>query len=250
MITQVGGIIYLIAILLISKRKKNYLLKRSISFVILYSISTFLIVPLIAPLTGRMKIEDISRIQSHSFMTKLCNRNYAIKEMHEVITDVSLRLQKEYPGIKLIYLDANFPFFDGFPLLPHLSHNDGKKIDIAFIYEDQNGLITNLKKSNSGYGIYEVPNTLEFDQNKHCKEEGFWQYDFSKHLTFGSINEKLKFSNKANAVLLNFIIDLPEVEKIFIEPHLKNRLKLSSTKVRFQGCRSVRHDDHIHLQIR
>ena len=40
---------------------------------------------------------------------------------------------KELNGtnIEIHYLDANFPFINKFPLLPHLSHNDGKKIDIT-----------------------------------------------------------------------------------------------------------------------
>jgi hypothetical protein len=40
------------------------------------------------------------------------------------------------------------------------------------------------------------------------------------------------------------------VEKLFLEPYLKRNLGISHAKVRFQGCHSVRHDDHIHLQIR
>ncbi|HEY9195674.1 MAG TPA: hypothetical protein VIM77_05395, partial [Mucilaginibacter sp.] len=39
------------------------------------------------------------------------------------------------------------------------------------------------------------------------------------------------------------------IGKIFIEPHLKSRLKLTTHKIRFHGCRAVRHDDHIHVQL-
>lgn len=46
------------------------------------------------------------------------------------------------------------------------------------------------------------------------------------------------------------MIKNPAVRKIFLEPHLKTRLKLSKySKIRFHGCHSVRHDDHIHLQL-
>jgi hypothetical protein len=41
----------------------------------------------------------------------------------------------------------------------------------------------------------------------------------------------------------------PAVQKILIEPHLKERLRLQSSKVRFQGCHAARHDDHVHVQI-
>ena len=37
--------------------------------------------------------------------------------------------------------------------------------------------------------------------------------------------------------------------KVFIEPHLRRRLGVESSKLRFQGCRAARHDDHIHMQL-
>jgi hypothetical protein len=40
------------------------------------------------------------------------------------------------------------------------------------------------------------------------------------------------------------------IEKVLLEPHLQTRLGLSSPKLRFQGCRAARHDDHAHLQLR
>jgi hypothetical protein len=41
----------------------------------------------------------------------------------------------------------------------------------------------------------------------------------------------------------------PTVQKMLIEPHLKARLRLQSSKVRFQGCGAARHDDHVHVHI-
>jgi hypothetical protein len=146
-------------------------------------------------------------------------------------------------------LDANFPFFDGFPLLPHLSHNAGRKIDISFIYEDKDKKISNLKPSISGYGIFEKPRKGEINQSLTCKKNGFWQYDFTKHITFSSSSKDLKFSKSATKTLLNNILLNANVSKVFIEPHLKNRIHLNNSKIRFHGCSAVRHDDHIHFQI-
>lgn len=248
-LTQVGGIIYLISILFIQKNKSKYKLKRLLLFSILYLTSTFFIIPKITPYFGRVQIEDNQYIQSHNFFTKICNRNYVTLKMKAVLDDTSVELQKQYPEISLIYLDANFPFFDGFPLLPHLSHNDGKKVDISFIYRHINGRLTNRKPSNSGYGVFENPSKKEKHQTKICKQQGFWQYDFTKYLTFGA-NDDLKLDIKATKRLIQILLKQKEVSKIFIELHLKTRLKLSSSKLRFHGCRSVRHDDHIHFQIR
>ncbi|WP_298780187.1 hypothetical protein [uncultured Polaribacter sp.] len=145
-ITQIGGIIYIVSVFCI-KKKPRYKLKRTILFLLLYLISSILIVPNIAPFFGRIKIDDNHIIESHNIITKLCNRNYVKPELYDVLTDVSLKINKDFPDIKLIYLDANFPFFDGFPLLPHLSHNDGRKIDVSFIYKDKNMKLTNEKPS-------------------------------------------------------------------------------------------------------
>ena len=50
-------------------------------------------------------------------------------------------------------------------------------------------------------------------------------------------------------LLLKFIRQ-PQIKKIFLEPHLKQRLGLQKEKkIRFHGCRAVRHDDHIHIQL-
>lgn len=247
-ITQIGGVIYLITLLLVRRNKTHSRLKRLIVFLALYVSFTFLLIPNVSPYFGRVKIIDTKGVRAHSFFTKLLNRNYVNKEMYQVITDVSAKLQQEYPNISLVYLDANFPFLDGFSLLPHLSHNDGKKVDVSFVYEETNGAPTNLKKTRSGYGAFEDPSNTEFNQNTVCKNQGYWQYDFTKYITFGEINASLRFSEAANAALIKIIADHPKVKKLFIEPHLKNRLKLNSSKIRFQGCQSVRHDDHIHFQ--
>ena len=78
-------------------------------------------------------------------MTDLLNRNYVKPELNTSLQNIAKGLNKKHPGIKLVYLDANFPFFNKFPLLPHLSHNDGKKIDISLIYENEEGKLTNQK---------------------------------------------------------------------------------------------------------
>ncbi|WP_378173287.1 hypothetical protein [Aquimarina sp. SS2-1] len=211
--------------------------------------STFFIVPNLAPLFGREKIKNNDLVQSCSFFTILCNRNYVTPELNVAIQRIAKAMINRHSNTKLVYLDANFPFIDGFPLPPHLSHNDGKKIDISFIYKNKTGKITNKKPALFGYGVYEDPNPGEYNQIKVCKKKGFWQYDFAKYLTFGITNNQLKLSEKVTKDLLLTIVKEPKVRKVFIEPHLKNRLGVQSPKIRFHGGQAVRHDDHIHLQL-
>lgn len=187
-------------------------------------------------------------MKQQSFLYVLANRNYVKPEINRIIHEVSIDLNKKFPGVKLVYLDANFPFFDGFPLLPHLSHNDGKKLDLSLLYERE-GKVTTDKPSRSGYGIYEPPLPSEENQAEKCANAGYLQYDFPKYLSLGKINRDLEFSEKGTRYLLQQLVNQPKISKIFIEPHLKTRLGATSPKIRYHGCRAVRHDDHIHFQI-
>jgi murein endopeptidase len=247
LVTQVGGIIYLISILLIRNKKKQGL-KRLGLFITLYAVSVFIVIPNFAKLFGRQQIEDNANLESHSFIYKITNRTYVKPELNDVLVDLSKKIKVLDKNLKIIYLDANFPFFESFPLLPHLSHDDGEKVDITLMYENPQGKITNKKKSISGYGVFENPYQSEINQNEICKSKNFL-YDFSKYLSLGKINSELVFSAKGTKVLVENIIDNSKINKIFIEPHLKQRLDLNHSKIRFHGCQAVRHDDHIHIQL-
>jgi hypothetical protein len=238
-LTQVGGLIWMISVLISIKFKKR---KRNI-FALLYLLFNLVIVPSIAKQFGREQLPWFNdNLKPRNWFYPLAFRNYVNPELYELLKESSSKSK-----IQITYLDANFPFFDGFPLLPHLSHNDGKKIDISFMYLDENGKPTGKKPSVSGYGVYS-----EADKNytsNSCKSKGYWQYDFSKYLTFGTINT-LKLDKEKTAALIHQFLSNTTTQKLFTEPHLKNSLGLKNEpKVRFHGCQAVRHDDHIHLQI-
>jgi hypothetical protein len=246
-LTQVGGVVLLLSLFIDKKIKKEFRFKSGIIFFILYLLSTFIIVPLLAPIFGREKIKHTENIQPTMFLTGILNRNYVRPELNNVLANCEKNLKGT--GIKIKYLDANFPFINKFPLLPHLSHNDGKKLDISLVYND-NEKLTNDKKSNSGYGVFAVPKSNETNQIAICKQQGYFQYDYPKYMTLGSKNSHLEYSNEYTKKLILAILKNKSIEKIFIEPHLKNRLKIKDNRMRYHGCRAVRHDDHIHIQIR
>ena len=248
-VTQIGGVIYLISVVSIKKRSQSKHTKRALIFGGLYLLSTLILVPQLASIFGREKIKESELIKAHTYVTKLTNRNYVTPNLNKTLQNIAKGFGQKQQGIKLVYLDANFPFINGFPLLPHLSHKDGKKIDLAFIYQDEYGITVNSKPSNSGYGLYVSPIPSLENHTAICKKKGHWQYDFSKYLTFGTSVRKLSLDKQATRDLLLEIVKQPNIKKVFLEPHLKIRLRLNSTKIRFQGCHSVRHDDHIHLQL-
>lgn len=249
-ITQIGGIVYVLSLIIFPYWKKDFRFKKSAIFFGIYLGATFLVVPLLAPLFGREKVKHSEFIRPTNYATVLLNRNYVRPKMNALLDNTLKDLQAKQLPIYINYLDANFPFWDKFPLLPHLSHNDGKKLDISLVFEDEQGRISPRQKSFSGYGVYEGPGNREYDQTKACKAKGYFQYDHSKYMSFGHINKSLSFSQKGTEALIRSILKQADLGKIFLEPHLKTRLGLKHKKVRFHGCRAVRHDDHIHIQLK
>ena len=244
--TQIGGVVYLLSLFIVRRSKINYKFSLVLIFIPLYLVTTFIITPNIAPLFGREKVKHSSKINPTNYSTVLMNRNYVHPELNTLLEKTVADLN----GIEIHYLDANFPFIYKFPLLPHLSHNDGKKIDLSLIYETPKGIISAKQKSITGYGVFENPKLNEPNQIKKCIEKGFFQYDYPKYLTLGKINSNLVFSTKGTRKLIQQLLKNSSLGKLFIEPHLKERLQLNHYKIRYHGCRAVRHDDHIHIQLK
>ena len=230
-LTQIGGVVWCLNLLVFYVLKKKIKLRyRMLSFSTLYLIFTFFVIPFLASQLGRtqLPISRSNNLAPHNFMTVLLNRNYVTPKLKSELLDISNQFTQINPNIKTIYLDANFPFWDGFPLLPHLSHNDGKKIDLSFIYT-QNGIVTNQKPARSGYGYYEPPKKGESNQPNICAKKGNWQYSFPQYLTLGSRNN-LTFDNIKTKAFLQLILQRPHTHKVFIEPHLKQRMKINQKK--------------------
>jgi hypothetical protein len=184
-------------------------------------------------------------------LTCLLNRHYVRPKLKITCEEIASKLQQKYkyPRSEIRYLDANFPFKNGFPLLPHLSHNDGRKLDLSFFYLNKLGEDTNSKPTFSDYGALEKPRKGEYNTADNCKQKGYWQYSYNQWMTFGIINQ-LDFDAERTKYLTKAFATHPNIGKVFIEPHLKTRLGLENySKIRFHGCQAVRHDDHIHVQL-
>lgn len=250
--TQVGGLVYLCYKPLgacINKKVKNT--KRHLRvcvFLAAYVITCFMVVPPIAKKYGRVPLPLFSKkLKPATLLTCFTNRHYVEPELLDLLENVS---EKVPPNMSIVYLDACFPFIDGFPLLGHLSHNDGKKVDLAFVYTNTNGKYLNSGKSLTGYGIPETPKASEVDQPSICGTKGHWQYSLTTKFTWIEQSKDYQFDLEANKLLIQTLALHGRTGKIFIEPHLKSRLDLDNcSKVRFHGCHAVRHDDHIHLQL-
>ena len=248
-VTQVGGIVYGLVILFYRPREHRWL-KRGVLFTFAYLALSLWGVPQLASYFGRVELPHNDQIRAQNYAYRLLNRHYVKPEVKLELEKIAGQVQKIEPSAVLVYLDANFPFLDGFPLLPHLSHNDGQKVDLTFFYRDEFDRLSAKKPSRSGYGVFESPRLGEFNQIEVCLNGGHKLYNKTSLLTLGTPNKQLTFDTQMNKKLLQLLSTNPQTEKIFIEPHLKHRLAVGSEKIRFQGCHAVRHDDHIHWQTR
>lgn len=230
--TQVGGLAWLIAM-----RFRH----RALSFLLAYA-GISLAALWIAPVFGRVPLSCSSggplRVQSWAYC--LLNRNYVVPELHDAGSDLAAHLSREFPGTITLALDGSFPFFDSFPLLPHLSHDDGRKLDLALFYAERGEYLPGRVRSPIGYFAFEngesdcpqVLPTLRWDLA--------WLQPMMAPLDLEPARTR---------AALEWLANDPRVRRVFVEPHLKERLAVASEKIVFQGCRAARHDDHIHFEI-
>ncbi len=256
-VTQIGGIIYLLCIpaFIFSKTfglsRAWYFVMRVFIFSVFYSLATFYIVPVLAENNGRVPMpfaEQDSLVKPHNFLTVLLNRRYVVVNVRNVIELAAQKTAKTYPGTITEYLECGFPFGE-YPMRPHLSHNDGRKIDISFFYFDADiKQRTNERPSWLGYGASEGPKLGEQDQPTYCAQKGYWAYSFMKRIT--PQNTRIAFDAPRNRDFMRYLLSDNRVQIIMIEPHLQTRLGLDkNNKVKSPPCISVRHDDHIHVSI-
>ena len=162
-------------------------------------------------------------------------RTYADPEMADLMRDLAGHMATLHPGHPPVLLDAGFPFLDGMPLLPHLSHDDGEKADLALWYDG------GRLRSPFGYFAFE-------DGPTDCPGAWptlRWDLDLLQPLWRAA-----PLDEAATRDAVAWLLDDPRTGKVLLEPHLQRRLRLSHPKLRFQGCRAARHDDHIHVQLR
>lgn len=250
--TQLGGIAYFLAHL--AGRGSGSKLKVFVLFVSFYSAFSVMAV-FVAPTFGRVPlacfVSSEAKLAMKSPLLCVLNRQYVRPKLKAAAEKLANEVDRQFPGTVTLALDANFPFLDKFPLLPHLSHNDGRKMDIAYYYSAPNGrYLRGQTKSPVGYWGFERPNP---ESKLVCAGRNDllsmrWDVQwFEPFLHNYGLDE-----TRLRAALL-WLAEKGEaagIEKAFIEPHLAARLNVKSPIIRFQGCRAARHDDHLHIQVK
>gem|GEM_PF-1088889 len=196
----------------------------------------------IAPQLGRVALPcSVNVLRSQSLLYCAAQRNYVTPELLDVANAAAERVNEAYPGTVTLTFDGSLPLFDGLPLIPHLSHDDGEKLDFAFYYTNTDGLyLPGKTRSILGYWAFENTTT-------DCPRVRWslrWDLEWLQVLW-----PDRRLDAARTAALIAALADDPRVTKIFVEPGLAKLLGLTGAKIRFQGCRAARHDDHIHVQL-
>lgn len=233
-LTQLGGLAWLAS---------RWFRRPLLAFVLLYA-GVWGAVQVVAPLTGRVALPcrgEVLRMQSPLYCALM--RNFVTPDLRALAEDAAARVAKAHPGTVTLALDGSLPFVVGFPLLPHLSHDDGEKLDFALYYRDPEGTYApGRTRSPLGYLAFE-----SLDAPEDCPEVWLtmrWSLRWVQGLF-----PPLALDEERTASLARALMDDPRTEKLFLEPPLAAKLGLSDPKLRFQGCRAARHDDHIHVQL-
>jgi hypothetical protein len=257
-ISQIGGIIYLLCFPLyrwIDGAIESLLLSRLmrlIGFCAMYYLCSQFLVPALAQSFDRVRLEENEYIQPVTVWTKILNRDYVRPEMNEILGKAALELYNKSHGAVTKYMDAGFPFWDGWKLFPHLSHKNGKTVDLAFFYMDNTtNQETNEKPSASGYGAFEEPKGGEEKTSEYCKSKGNNWYDMAKYFNWGFDHANYRFDANRTHDLLRLFAKDERVQHIILESYLEKRLNLGTmSKILNPQCEASRHDDHFHLSIR
>jgi hypothetical protein len=230
MLTQLGGIAWVLA-MFFRRRLIVFLIAYAALWTLAYTTSSRTALPCFGtPL----------RLQSPLYCA--LNRHYVTPELARVATDAATRMATTHPGTITLALDGGFPFLTGMPLIPHLSHDDGNKLDFAFFYTDaDNTYLPGKARSPFGYFAFENAAPEACPANTLTLR---WSLAWLQPLL-----PDRPLDAPRTAALITALTADPRIGKIFVEPPLATRLGLSHPKIRFQGCRAARHDDHIHIQL-
>jgi len=255
-VTQIGGVIWLVALLLrrlLFRHSRRPALVFLTLFILLYGGSTVALHN--GAVTRRASLpcwDDGGRpFAAASLVYCVLNRHYVTPGTYGAVASLADAMDKRFPGTLTRTLDAGFPFIVGFPLLPHLSHDDGRKVDLAFYYQGPDGKYRrDALVSPLGYWGFTPPRTGEPQpcQGSDGAPSLRWDMNWFQPL----VRDDLTMDETRTKAALQWLTTEGRdhgVSSILLEPHLKTRLALTSDLVRFQGCRAARHDDHIHIEL-
>lgn len=189
----------------------------------------------------RLPCEGEARLRAAN--RNYCNkdRNYVTPAAQSVMRDLAVTVAAAHPDAIVHYMEASWPSGKK-PMPPHLSHGDGREIDVALFYETRAGVALQRPPTPSGYYAFEPRRRTDADpcagktrpgNNADPPEVRDWRLDEVRTRT-----------------LIRALLDDRRVRRLLLEPHLKKRLGFASEdRIRFPGCNTLRHDGHVHVDV-
>jgi hypothetical protein len=255
--TQIGGIAYLAALLLrrlVFRPARGRGLALLGLFLLCYAAASFALGLGAVPGTRvALPCWDDGRQPLVMASPLYCalNRHFVTADTARALEALAADMAQRRPGTLTQVLDAGFPLLDGFPLLPHLSHDDGRKADLAFYYKGRAGTYRRgVLASPLGYWAFEKSRPGD---PQPCAGGSLFSLRWDMTWFQPLVRDDVRLDQERTKAALAWLTTEGQrhgVTKILLEPHLKARLGLTGDRIRFQGCRAARHDDHIHVESR
>ena len=211
----------------------------------LYVVIWLVVAPLLGVAFDRRPLPCFSgNLRPHSVLYCLSNRHYVRTELAETALRIADRVVAQSPDTVVRYLDGGFPVGGGFPLLPHLSHGDGRRLDLALLWQHADGSPARGNGSPLGYFGYVAPLEGTSAACPTALVDLRWDMDVLQ-----PVLSRRDLDVERTALLLREVLAESGIRKVLLETHVQERLGVSDGRVRFQGCRAARHDDHMHIQL-
>ena len=173
------------------------------------------------------------------------DRHFVRPAARDALAETAQAMADLYPGEKLRFMDASGPT-GVTPFPPHRSHGDGRQIDLALYYTDVAGKPLHRFPDTSRHGDLWPAEPPRPGEEIACPDgrKG------SAEKPDPPADRPWRLDEARTAALIRHLAGDPRVKRILIEPHLERRLGFwGHPKLRFAGCQSARHDDHLHVDF-
>lgn len=174
------------------------------------------------------------------------DRHFVTPAARDALTAAAHGMAARYPGEVLRFMDASGPAGEK-PFPPHLSHGDGRQIDLGLYYTDRKGRPLDHFPDTARYGGYWPAEPPRPGEQIACPNGRTGRAEKPDP----PADRPWRLDEARTRALIESLIADRRVRRILIEPHLERRLGLwGHPKLRFAGCQAARHDDHIHVDFR
>jgi hypothetical protein len=169
------------------------------------------------------------------------DRHWVTPKAQAMLRDVADKVAAAHPGSVVLTMEASWPSGKR-PMPPHLSHGDGREIDVSLFYKTVDGKPLPRPPTTSGYYAFEPRRPGDPDPCKGRTRPGANADPSSRR--------EWRLDELRTRTLIRALLDDTRVRRLLLEPHLKKRLGFGNEdRIRFPGCNTLRHDSHVHVDV-